>query len=266
MLEYHWWQEGYERLPAATRALVTALVRWHARPIHGEHKLEAHVAASSMLTRCDLLAILAEADMRGRICDRAEQEGALLQIELFREAARELNCFDRPYVWANAHACWTFFQKGTEQILWQGPDDRRFTVHMLCGLPGSGKSSVSARLGLPIVSRDDLRSEAGFRPGHKKDEGRTSQMFQQALREHLRAAKDFVVDGTNLIKNLRGNTIELAANYGARIHLHYVDRDRKTTLKQNREREAAVPEDVIERMAAGFERPDVTECHVLHSL
>lgn len=261
MLELHWWREGY-RLPAETRALVAALVRYHGRPLHGEERLEAHAAGTSVLVRCDLLAILAEADMRGRIATDKDQ--ALLQIELFREAAKELGCFSRPFAWQNDHARWRFLQDKTATLHWQAPYDRRFVAHILCGLPGSGKSRLSATLKLPTVSRDDLREEAGLRPGKRYDEGRTSQLFQESLREHLRAGNDFLVDGTNIIRNLRGNVIDLCVNYGARVELHFLDRDRATVLRQNRDRESTIPESAIERMAAKMEKPEASEVHQLH--
>jgi putative nucleotidyltransferase with HDIG domain len=262
MLELHWWCEGY-RLPDDLRALIVALVRYHGRPVHGEERLESHAAGTSILVRCDLLAILAEADMRGRTCPRQDKEDALLKIDLFRETAKELNCFSTPYAWDNDHARWRFFHDENTTLHWQAPDDRKFSAHILCGLPGSGKSHLSGQMRLPVISRDNIREENGLRHGKKRDEGQVSQLFQESLRQHLRTGQDFIIDGTNIIKNLRGNIIDLCVNYGARVEIHFIDRDRDTVLRQNRERETAIPETKIEHMAGNMEKPDLTECHAL---
>jgi len=255
-----WWREGY-LMDRPTRHLIHSLVRYHGRPLHGEDKLETHTVSTSVVTSCKLVAILAEADVRGRV---SPNDGAdkLLQIEMFRECARELGCFDGPYQWPNPHAKWSFFQRKRD-LAYAAFDDRTFTVHMTFGLPGSGKSSLTRTLGLPVISRDELRAAAGLDPADKSDQGRASQLFQKALREQLRKKEDCVIDGTNLIRNLRGNTIDLCVNYGAAITLHCLDRDRPTIWKQNRDREAVVPECVIERMAESMELPEETEAHRL---
>ncbi len=253
-----WWREGYlMNLP--TRRLVHSLVRYHGRPLHGEDKLEAHTASTSVVTSCKLVALLAEADVRGRV---SPDDGAdkLLQIELFRECARELGCFEAPYQWPNPHARYTFCTSKRD-LNYAAFDDRQFTVHMTFGLPGAGKSSLTRSLGLPVVSRDELRDAAGLDPADKSDQGRASQLFQKALRERLRRKEECVIDGTNLIRNLRGNTIDLSANYGAAVVLHALDRDRTTIWKQNRDRESVVPEHIIERMAESMELPEPTEAH-----
>jgi predicted kinase len=270
ILDLHWWQDGYN-LPSQTRELITRLVRYHGRPLHGENRLNEHVASTSVLVRCDLLAILAEADIHGRICPTQDKEAALLQIDLFRETAKELNCFSQPYTWPNQHARWKFLQDQKATLHWHAPDDRKFSVHILCGLPGSGKTFLSKQLALPTLSRDEIRANPDpmtgkkLRPGKQYDEGRTSHLFQETLREHLRKASDFIVDGTNIIKNLRGNIIDLCANYGARIEIHFLDRDRDTILRQNQKRKTTIPETAIERMAKSLEKPDLTECHQLHN-
>lgn len=260
MLRSNWWSLGY-RLSPEVRNLVASLVRYHARPLHPRVSLEAHAAATSCSVSCRLVAILAEADIRGRIMAPGELEGALLSIDLFREAARELGCFETPYVWPNSHARWKFFQAGGKDLSYSAYDDRRFAVHMTFGLPGAGKSAYTRSLGLPIVSRDDVRQEHKFDPTKKRDQGKATQEFQEALRVQLREGNECIVDGTNLLRSLRANTIDMCVNYGASVVFHVFDRDRDSILRNNLDRKRVVPESVIERMAERMEFPDITECH-----
>ena len=255
-----WWRHGY-RMPPEERAQVLALVRYHGRPLHTRIDLECDVIATSAVVNCHHLSILAEADMRGRICPGRDQEDGLLHLELFREAAREMGCLTSPYSWPSSHARFRFHGNGAKDRHHQAFDDRSFDVHLTVGLPGSGKTRFARSLGLPIVSRDDLREASDYDARDKGDQGRTHQLFKQTLKTHLRLRGPLVVDGTNLIRQLRHNTIDLCANYGAAVHLHLFDRDRATVLRQNLDREAVVPEAVIDRMATRVEWPDATEAH-----
>lgn len=261
MVQHLWWQGGYLMEPEDRRT-VLALIRYHGRPLHGEERLEAHVAGTSVLVPIHLVALIAEADVRGRICP--DVDDLLLKIDLFREAAKELGCSTTPYDWPNPHARWRFLQDREATLHFHAYDDRTFRVHMTSGLPGTGKTALAKKLGLPVVSRDVLREQARLDPSNRSDQGRVSQLFQEALKVHLRRKEDCLIDGTNLIRDLRGNTIDLCANYGAAVTVHHIDRDREIVLVQNRDRDAVVPERVIERMAEGMEFPEASESHHLN--
>lgn len=260
MVQHLWWMEGYQMSPDDRRA-VLALIRYHGRPLHGQERLYAHVAATSVVVPIRMVALIAEADVRGRICPDADD--LLLNIELFREAARELCCYETPRVWTNPHARWRFLQDRAADLSFEAYNDRTFQVHMFSGLPGTGKSTIAKKLGIPVVSRDELRDKAGLDPADRSDQGRASQLFQETLKTYLRRRESCLIDGTNLLRNLRGNTIDMCANYGAEVTLHHFDRDRQTVFVQNKAREAVVPEQVIERMAEGMEFPCPTEAHHL---
>lgn len=109
-----------------------------------------------------LLALLAEADMRGRICDDAQT--ALDNIELFREMAREEGCFEQPRLFADAHTRVSYFRGADvhpDYALFQEAGSK---VTVMSGLPASGKDTWVAknRKGLPVVSFDDARTELGL--------------------------------------------------------------------------------------------------------
>jgi putative nucleotidyltransferase with HDIG domain len=95
------WRLG---VPFDEREEVVALVRHHQEPfwlIEREDPLRL-VAASSQRVRCDLLALLAEADARGRTCE--DQAKILDAIALYRAYAEEQGCLATPYAFPSAHA------------------------------------------------------------------------------------------------------------------------------------------------------------------
>ena len=53
------------------------------------------------------------------------------------------------------------------------------------------------------------------------------------------------------------------ADYGARVHLVYVEVPYTQLLVQNRNREYSVPEDVLHRMVGRLEIPDCSEAHIV---
>src|SRR6185369_6277206 len=79
-----------------TREQVCALVRHHQSPFHLIQRADAQRLAFriSQTARCDLLALLAEADALGR--QSATRSELLTQVELFREYCREQDCFYAP--------------------------------------------------------------------------------------------------------------------------------------------------------------------------
>jgi putative nucleotidyltransferase with HDIG domain len=255
-----WWRNK-SLFDADIRRQVISLVRYHAKPLHNLDYLEDHVVATSVVANCRLVSLLAEADMRGRI--GADLSSSMLKIDLFRACAQEMGCWSTPYEWTNEHSRWKFFQRGGRDWRYEAFDDRAFTVDFTIGIAASGKSTWSAARGLPVVNRDEIREEADLAPDKKYDQGVTTQLFQARLREHLRLKQPFVVDGTNLLLNLRSNQIDLCANYGARVVIHYFDVDRATALRRNRDRGETVRPDIIDRMGEKIEPPESSEAHAM---
>ena len=62
----------------------------------------------SQTARCDLLALVAEADARGRVT--ADQSRLLENVALFAEYCREHGCYDRPRPFASDHARFLYFR------------------------------------------------------------------------------------------------------------------------------------------------------------
>jgi predicted kinase len=252
------WRLG---VPLAVREQVAALVLYHQVPFYLLERADClrRAVTVSQTTRCDHLALLAEADARGRRC--VDQRRLLDNIALFHDYCREQDCLTSPRPFADDHARFLYFFDEHRHPDAPAHNDRRGEAVLLSGLPGAGKDFwVRANLnGLPVVSLDALRDELGVSPADEQGEVLTR--ARALAREHLRAGTPFVWNATNLSRKVRGECVRLFAAYKARIRIVYVDVDEATLLRQNRRRAAPVPEDVIERMLRRWEVPDRTEAH-----
>ncbi len=239
------------------RERVCGLIRHHQLPMWAlEGPSERRVSAASQRCRLDHLALLAEADIRGRVCPDAAE--SLESIELFVELARELDCLGQPRSFPSAHTR-LLFLRGERPTADAAYDDTWGTVTLLSGPPGAGKSQWAQGSGLPIVSLDAHRRALGARHGQR--EGEVRQAAQEAARVHLRAKRPFVWDATNLQRERRERLIDLFRNYGARVHIRAFEAAPDTLYRQNAERPHPVPKAVIDRMLSRWERPDVCEAH-----
>jgi predicted kinase len=254
------WRAG---VPFARREQVCALIRHHQMPYWLIDRPDPRRPAIevSQTARCDLLALLAEADVRGRVC--SDQQRLLDNVGLFAEQVRELSCFESPYEFANDHARVLFFLD--EARIPEAPAHAayRCEVTMTSGLPGSGKDHfIGAHLkGRAVISLDDLREELGVDPDD--DQGAVISAARERAREHLRRGEPFVWNATNVNRELRAMTLSLLASYQARIRIVYLEAPPEVIAERMRRRGRVVPARVIERMLERWEIPDRTEAHAV---
>jgi putative nucleotidyltransferase with HDIG domain len=228
------------------------------------------LAATSLQVQNRLLAMLAEADARGRLC---QDQGRILDnIALFKEVAKDTGCYSTPFPFFNDHARLQFFRdpehKDPLAALYD-TTDRAFTVTVMSGLPGSGKSTWiasetapgGALAGQPIVSMDRLRIEMKVRP--EDNQGAVRQAALKRAKELLAAKTSFVWDGLNLDWMRRQPLTALCDDYGARISFAYVEVPPDDMFAQNRDRKAQVPVGEITKMLRKWDPPTLTECHDL---
>ncbi|WP_293342055.1 AAA family ATPase [Microcoleus sp. CAWBG58] len=84
---------------------------------------------------------------------------------------------------------------------------------------------------------------------------------KQRSREYMKSGCSFVWNATNTTKQMRQQLINFFAGYRARIRIVYLEVPLEEILRRNRERAAAVPEAVIQRLANRLDIPDITEAH-----
>ncbi len=254
------WKSG---VPFAVREAVCALIRWHQRPffVIGSDDPERSVITIAQTCRCDHLAILAEADVRGRIAPT--QELSLLHVALFAEVARDAVCFAAPYSFASAHSRVEYFRKPGRAADYAAFDDTTGEIVMLSGLPGMGKDTLARRefAHLPMISLDALRTE--MRVSHTDDQHGVIRAAREAARDYLRRGEPFVWNATTISREQREPILALAADYRFRARVVYVEVPWNVQQKQNRSRDAQVRDAAIQRMIHRWEVPDETEAHTV---
>jgi predicted kinase len=252
------WRLG---VPLELREQVTALVRHHQVPFHllERDDCQRKAITVSQTARCDWLALLAEADARGR--HSRDKQRILDNIALFADYCREQGCLDGPRPFPSDHDRFVYFFDPRRHPDAPAHDDCRTEVVLMSGLPGAGKDHwVRTNLpDWPVVSLDGLREELDVSPADRQ--GAVLQRARDLAREHLRQARPFVWNATNLSRQLRGECLRLFTAYKARTRIVYVEVPEETLLRQNRQRPCPVPEDVIERLLRRWEVPDRTEAH-----
>jgi putative nucleotidyltransferase with HDIG domain len=248
-------------VPLAAREQVAALIRFHQIPFFLIDKPDGRrtLYEVSQSARCDLLALVAEADARGRVCD--DQQKLLDNIALFVQYAEEHDCLNEPRRFPNDHSRFLYFRKDGRDPDYAAYDDTVCEVVLMSGLPGAGKDFwvVENLPGWPVVSLDGLRREMRVSP--TANQGPVVSRAREAAREHLRGRRDFVWNATNVSRQMRELSVNLFAAYNARVRIVYVEAPEAQLYAQNRERDDAVPAEVIRKLTARWEVPDLTEAH-----
>jgi putative nucleotidyltransferase with HDIG domain len=252
------WRLG---VPFAIRESTCALVRHHLKPFFlADHPDCRRVALElSQTARCDWLAILAESDARGRICQDLQR--LLDNIALFADYAREQDCFNHAWLFPSDHARFVYFHDNGRSPDVMPHEDFRCEVVLLSGLPGAGKDHHrnTQFSDWPCVSLDQLRDELDIDP--EDEQGAVLQAARAQARQYLRDRRSFVWNATNLSRLVRGEAIRLLAGYQGRIRIVYVEVSEETLKRQNRKRPRPVPEKVLEHLLSRWEVPDLTEAH-----
>ncbi len=252
------WRAG---APFHLRESCVGLVRHHQVPfwlLERDDPFEL-VARISQTTRCDLLALLAEADARGRTCE--DQQRILDNVQLFAEYCGERGCLDAPLPFPSDHARFLWFAGRQQDPAYAPREDFRCEVVLMSGFPGAGKDRWIAEnlAGWPVVSLDRLRADLDVDP--TDDQGAIVQRARDEARAHLRAGRSFVWNATNLSRRVRAQCLRLFADYDARVRIVYVEVPERTLHAQNRSRPTPVPAHVLESLLDRWEVPDRTEAH-----
>jgi predicted kinase len=243
------------------REQVAALIRHHQVPFHllSDDDPVRKAITVSQTARCDLLALVAEADARGRIC--ADGQALMESAALFEEQCRELGCLAGPYPFTSDHARFSYFRSPGRDPAYAAYDDTGFEVVLLSGLPGAGKDQwIREQLpGWPVISLDEVRERMGIDP--EDDQGAVVNAAREQARVYLRRGERFAWNATNLSRDLRARNVDLFSAYRARVRIVYVEVPATRLFVQNRERARPVPEPVIERLLRRWDVPDLTEAH-----
>ena len=257
------WQHG---APFAQREQIVALIAAHQVPFFLLERAEPlpKLIEVSQTARCDFLALVADADARGRTCvDAASQQRIVDNTQLFAQYAEERGCLSVPFAFANDHSRVEFFRKADRDPFYAAYDDTTCEVIVMSGLPGAGKDRWIVRHApdWPVVSLDDLRRQFKFAP--TGNQGVIVARAREQAREHLRRKQSFIWNSTNLSRSMRAHVLSLCADYGARVRIVYVEAPYDLLFAQNQAREHSVPAAVLDKMFDRWEVPDLTEAHAV---
>ena len=247
--------------PYSVRELICKIVKWHGKPLHScSEKTMINLATQVPL---NLLAMIAKADILGRICEDAEEN--LEKIEFFTLLAEELECLNEPREFESYLAEFTYLNSEDGYLEYSPFNETKFGVMMMSALPGSGKDTYIAKnlKDWGVVSLDDIRIELGVKPTDKSGNGRVIQLAKERAKEFMRKKQNFVWNATNITSQLRKQLIDLFISYGGYVTIVYVEVPYKKLLKQNGDREAQVPSSVIDKMIGKLEPPVREEAHEL---
>jgi putative nucleotidyltransferase with HDIG domain len=243
--------------PFKIREQITGLVRYHGLPLWVFEKPDPvqAITKASLEVNTRLLAILATADVLGRICGDAGD--LLYKIDLFKALAEEHDCWDQPKSFSSDVSKFQYFRKDDRQPDFEAFDDTQTSVIIMSGIAGSGKDFYIAKNypSLPVVSLDDMRRKAKVSYGDAKGNGRIIQAAKEQAKQYLRSKQAFVWNATNITLQMREQLVDLFEPYKPRIKIVYIETGYAKLVAQNKNRVFALPQTAIEKMIDRLEVP-----------
>ena len=147
-------------------------------------------------------------------------------------------------------------------------EGNKFIVFVMCGVPGSGKSTWAKTNypELPIVSRDMIRAKLGYTSSvdekviltNSQENEVTEEEYYQ-ISKYAKKKQSFIVDDANSFPRYRKRLVETLRNYGARVIGVNINTPVELCIKR---RNGQIPEEAIRKIAirrSPFKEEDVDE-------
>ena len=128
------------------------------------------------------------------------------------------------------------------------------------GLPGSGKSTYLARLGVNAISSDEIRRLIADDPHDQTMNARIFSVIRYLVRQRIAAGRPVTyVDATHLAAWERKPYVILAQRYGCTLEALFFDVPVEICIARNQARDRVVPEEAIRKMAQQMIPPSLQE-------
>lgn len=128
------------------------------------------------------------------------------------------------------------------------------------GLPGSGKSTYLARLGVNAISSDEIRRLIADDPHDQSMNARVFATVRYLVRQRIAAGRLVTyVDATHLTPWERQPYVQLAQRYACKLEALFFDVPIETCIARNQGRDRIVPEEAIRAMARRLVPPSKQE-------
>jgi predicted kinase len=128
------------------------------------------------------------------------------------------------------------------------------------GLPGSGKSTYLARLGVNAISSDEIRRLIADDPRDQSINARIFAAIRYLVRQRIAAGRpETYVDATHLTRWERLPYIRLAQRQRCQIEALFFDVPVKVCIQRNQGRDRIVPDQAILDMARNLQPPTEAE-------
>lgn len=133
-------------------------------------------------------------------------------------------------------------------------------IVLLVGLPGSGKSTFAATLGVPVLSSDTIRLLLADDERDQTIHGRVFATLRYLLMQRLDIHRPVTyIDATHLTRAERKPCIEIARERRAEVEAIFFDVPIEVCRERNRHRIRQVPDDILTSMAAKLQPPSYEE-------
>lgn len=220
---------------------------------------ERGVISMSMEANLQLLYWFCVCDNLGRKAD--DIDVLMFKLDYFKEMAERLGCLTKPFQFSNTVTQFNYLVRRTHYFSDVCFDTTKSKVFMMSGLPGVGKDTYVQQnyKHLPVISLDEIRKELRIKP--TDEQGLVIQTAKERAREFLRKGADFVWNATDTTKMVRSGLIELFDTYDAYITVIFIHKPLKVIEQQNKQRDAVVPFNVIEKLHRKLDIPSLKEAH-----